>query len=245
MAIADHCRGRVFKGRTLPYGTLTMDAEDSEIRSAYYTYGYRKDEDIPALPIIEPDDQVVDPEEEVSRAELRRIVEEVLNTLPPRCAKVLCMRFGIGMDRDMTLEEVGDVFGVSRERIRQIEAKALRLMKNPDRKLREVVFPEDAQRRVIKDRAVLRERMFEIEMMQMGWALYQRKLNAHVNPHRHPKATSWIEHIELTHPQLHRNIAYEVNRYLDDIFANRLRSSHDDGRAQTQGRTQRLAQARL
>lgn len=236
MANVDSRRGKVFKGRELPYGTLTMRPEDASIRQVYYYYGYRRDEDMPPLPCIEPDDPVVDPEEEVARAELHQAIEEALDTLPSRLAKILRLRFGIGMNHDLTLEEVGRAFEVSRERIRQLEAKALRLIKHPGRKLREAVFPEDTQRRVIKDRVALRERMFEIEMAQMGWAWFQRKLDARINPHRHPKAQSWIEHIELTHPQLHRNIAYEVNRYLDDIFTNRLCPSNDDGRAQTQGR---------
>jgi hypothetical protein len=245
MANVDSRRGKVFKGKELPYGTLTMNSEDSPIRQVYYTYGYRRDEDMPPLPCIEPDDQVVDPEEEVWKEERRQAIANLLDGLPPREAKVLQLRFGIDMDRELSLEEVGDVFELSRERIRQIEARALRRLKQPQRNLREIVFPEDAQRRIIKDRTALRERMFEIEMIQMGWAWFQRKLNARINPHRHPKAQSWIEHIELTHPQLHRSIAYEVNRYLDDIFTNRLRAPHDDGRAQTQGRTQRPAQARL
>ena len=65
-----------------------------------------------------------------------RIVEKtaaVLATLTPREAKVLRMRFGIDMPTDHTLEEVGKQFGVTRERIRQIEAKALRKLRHPKR----------------------------------------------------------------------------------------------------------------
>ena len=245
MANVDSCRGRVFKGKELPYGTLTMSPEDAPIRQVYYYYGYRRDEDMPPLPCIEPDDQMVDPEEEVARAELHRVIEETLDTLPPRLAKILRLRFGIGMNHDLTLEEVGKAFKVSKERIRQLEAKALRLIKHPGRGLREAVFPEDAQRRRIEDQAKLREDMYRIEMTQMGWAWYQRQLNEGVNPDRHRKACSWIDHIRLTDPKLHRLISNEVNRYVYDILTNRLRAPHDDGRAQTQGRTQRPAQARL
>ena len=53
--------------------------------------------------------------------------------MPPREAQVLRMRFGIGMPSDHTLEEVGRQFGVTRERIRQIEAKALRKLRHPCR----------------------------------------------------------------------------------------------------------------
>jgi len=58
---------------------------------------------------------------------------EILESLTPREAKVLRMRFGIGMNTDHTLEEVGKQFDVTRERIRQIEAKALRKLRHPSR----------------------------------------------------------------------------------------------------------------
>ncbi len=64
---------------------------------------------------------------------LRLITKEVLDTLTPREAKVLRMRFGIEMNTDHTLEEVGKQFDVTRERIRQIEAKALRKLRHPSR----------------------------------------------------------------------------------------------------------------
>lgn len=60
-------------------------------------------------------------------------MREILSTLTPREAKVLMMRFGIGMNTDHTLEEVGKQFDVTRERIRQIEAKALRKLRHPSR----------------------------------------------------------------------------------------------------------------
>ncbi|MEE8528924.1 MAG: sigma-70 family RNA polymerase sigma factor, partial [Gammaproteobacteria bacterium] len=60
-------------------------------------------------------------------------VQELLHTLEPREAKVLAMRFGIGMKAEHTLEEVGKQFNVSRERIRQIEARALNKLREPDR----------------------------------------------------------------------------------------------------------------
>ena len=64
---------------------------------------------------------------------LTAAIDEVLKTLTPREAKVLMMRFGIRMNTDHTLEEVGKQFNVTRERIRQIEAKALRKMRHPSR----------------------------------------------------------------------------------------------------------------
>ena len=65
--------------------------------------------------------------------ELRETTTRVLATLTPREERVLRMRFGIGMNTDHTLEEVGQQFSVTRERIRQIEAKALRKLKHPSR----------------------------------------------------------------------------------------------------------------
>ena len=64
---------------------------------------------------------------------LREATMEILSTLTPREAKVLRMRFGIEMNTDHTLEEVGKQFDVTRERIRQIEAKALRKLRHPSR----------------------------------------------------------------------------------------------------------------
>ncbi|HMV22619.1 MAG TPA: RNA polymerase sigma factor RpoD, partial [Rhodocyclaceae bacterium] len=64
---------------------------------------------------------------------LRGVTKEILDTLTPREAKVLRMRFGIEMNTDHTLEEVGKQFDVTRERIRQIEAKALRKLRHPSR----------------------------------------------------------------------------------------------------------------
>ena len=66
-------------------------------------------------------------------ASLRDVTKDVLDTLTAREAKVLRMRFGIEMNTDHTLEEVGKQFDVTRERIRQIEAKALRKLRHPSR----------------------------------------------------------------------------------------------------------------
>ena len=73
------------------------------------------------------------PIEAAMQAGLRDVVKDILDSLTPREAKVLRMRFGIEMTTDHTLEEVGKQFDVTRERIRQIEAKALRKLKHPSR----------------------------------------------------------------------------------------------------------------
>jgi len=80
------------------------------------------------------DDSQLSPYESTSQQMLRENVEEVLSALSDREAKVLRMRFGLNDNKMMTLEEVGKKFGVTRERIRQIEAKALRKLKHPSRR---------------------------------------------------------------------------------------------------------------
>jgi RNA polymerase primary sigma factor len=75
----------------------------------------------------------ISPMEASMQAGLRAVVSELLDGLTPREAKVLRMRFGIDMSSDHTLEEVGKQFDVTRERIRQIEAKAMRKLKHPSR----------------------------------------------------------------------------------------------------------------
>jgi RNA polymerase primary sigma factor len=80
------------------------------------------------------DDKQISPYEATSKQMLRENIEEVLSALSDREAKVLKMRFGLQGNKTMTLEEVGKKFGVTRERIRQIEAKALRKLKHPSRR---------------------------------------------------------------------------------------------------------------
>ncbi|MBL8399153.1 MAG: RNA polymerase sigma factor RpoD [Candidatus Accumulibacter sp.] len=79
------------------------------------------------------DQATLAPTEAALYSSLRFITKDVLDTLTPREAKVLRMRFGIEMNTDHTLEEVGKQFDVTRERIRQIEAKALRKLRHPSR----------------------------------------------------------------------------------------------------------------
>ena len=80
-----------------------------------------------------PDEDASEPSEAASFSLLREQLEEVLDTLAPREKKVLELRFGIVDGRTRTLEEVGKEFNVTRERIRQIEAKALRQLRHPSR----------------------------------------------------------------------------------------------------------------
>ena len=79
------------------------------------------------------DGNTLAPAEAALHESMRDVVKDILDSLTPREAKVLRMRFGIEMSTDHTLEEVGKQFDVTRERIRQIEAKALRKMRHPSR----------------------------------------------------------------------------------------------------------------
>ena len=80
-----------------------------------------------------PDEDAPAPAEAASRTLLKEQLSEILGTLTPREEKVLRLRFGLEDGRPRTLEEVGKEFDVTRERIRQIEAKALRKLRHPSR----------------------------------------------------------------------------------------------------------------
>ncbi len=90
------------------------------------------DEDTSFRDFLE-DKNVIKPLDAVVNSNCCEIVSQALSTLTPREERVIRMRFGIGMNTDHTLEEVGKQFSVTRERIRQIEAKALRKLKHPTR----------------------------------------------------------------------------------------------------------------
>jgi RNA polymerase primary sigma factor len=79
------------------------------------------------------DEDVIQPIDAAIQSSLRDKVSEVLSSLTPREERIIRMRFGLGTTSDHTLEEVGQQFSVTRERIRQIEAKALRKLKHPSR----------------------------------------------------------------------------------------------------------------
>ena len=90
-----------------------------------------------------PDEDITAPSDAASQVMLKEELEDVLKTLTDREAKVLKMRFGLEDGRMRTLEEVGRDFNVTRERIRQIEAKALRKLRHPSRSKRLKDFLEE------------------------------------------------------------------------------------------------------
>jgi len=93
---------------------------------------YGDEEDSHLGDFIEDKDTIL-PIDAAIQSNLREITTRALASLTPREERVLRLRFGIGMNGDRTLEEVGQQFSVTRERIRQIEAKALRKLKHPSR----------------------------------------------------------------------------------------------------------------
>jgi RNA polymerase primary sigma factor len=101
-----------------------------------------EDEDSHLGDFIE-DKAMISPSDAVTNVNLSEQTRKVLSTLTPREEKVLRMRFGIGEASDHTLEEVGQDFNVTRERIRQIEAKALRKLRHPSRSKRLKAFIEN------------------------------------------------------------------------------------------------------
>jgi RNA polymerase primary sigma factor len=91
------------------------------------------DEEQSTLGDLVEDELAPSPIEAALRGNLAELTLKVLATLTPREEQILRMRFGIGLQTDCTLEEVGKVFAVTRERIRQIEAKAMRKLRQPGR----------------------------------------------------------------------------------------------------------------
>ena len=122
---------RIVRGRTIPYGTLV--GASAELKQAYYSHGYLHDEDMPELPCVPFEGECVDPGEELCKKDVVRLIEAVLEEVSLRERKVLCLRFGIGLTQDYTQEEIGFMYDLSKTRISQIEARALRLIKHPSR----------------------------------------------------------------------------------------------------------------
>ena len=119
-------------------GTISYEDSHSEGPLVVLMTPIGEEEDSHLVDFIE-DRSALSPSDAATYALLREQVGDVLGTLSERERKVLQLRFGLEDGRDRTLEEVGREFGVTRERIRQIEAKALRKLRHPSlaRKLRD------------------------------------------------------------------------------------------------------------
>jgi hypothetical protein len=230
--------GSTYKGHTVPYGTF-VGASD-ELKKVYYTYGYLRDEDLPEMPYLLTDDrEYVDPVEELHKKEMIRVVEEVLDTLTPRSKKVLCLRYGIGLTHDYTLEEVGTRFDVTRERIRQIEAKALRHMKHPQRSdvLRQLIGyyvstaekkaeEESARTRWEKERARAEEQREARAQAKIARdnAIFKQRREVEERMYKADRElrkkwdelkpmvsdVEWVKHLEKSDPDMYQELKYLV-----------------------------------
>jgi len=187
---------------------------------------------LPEMPCPPVDAEYVDPEEELHKKEMVGVVQEALETLTPRAIKVLCLRFGIGLDCDYTLEEVGRTFEVTRERIRQIECKALRDLKHPQRseKLRqllgwyETTADKEAEekklqrqwaraRRIARDRDEARARALVDEKIATHNMVAKadrelRKKWDEIKPMVSDAA--WVEHLKIDNPEMYQELKYLV-----------------------------------
>ena len=230
--------GRINKGTSIPYGTLA-DAS-KELRETYYYYGYKEDSMLPEIPCPKYEHREChNPEEEVHKNEMVRVVEEVLDTLTPRAKKVMCMRFGIGLTRDYTLEEVGIRFDVTRERIRQIEAKAMRNLKKPARGdiLRGLIGyyittaekkaeEESARTRWQKERAEAEEQREARAQAKIArdHAIFKQKQEVEERMYKADRElrkkwdelkpmvsdVQWVEHLKTANPEMYAELKYLV-----------------------------------
>lgn len=116
----------IYTRKTYGYGTTSLDKFVGD------------DNDTPLSDFIS-DPEAPDPEEIVAKRDLREKLDKLLDTLTPREARVIRLRFGLIDGHNYTLDEVGHKFGLTRERVRQIEAKALERLRHPSR-LRQLKF---------------------------------------------------------------------------------------------------------
>ena len=215
MATANRPYGKINKGHTIPYGTLAGVSQ--ELKSAYYTHGYLRDEDMPELPCVPMEGEYVDPGEELYKKDVVRLIEEALDDITPRQKAVLCLRFGIGLTQDYTLDEVGAMFDLSRTRIGQIEGKAIRLMKHPLR--------SDKLRELVGQYVTTAEKKAAIEAKQTQWEKERAEVEksrraavAKINKSRKKwieikpmiSDVSWVEHLKTENPEMYQELKYLV-----------------------------------
>jgi RNA polymerase sigma factor (sigma-70 family) len=232
MATAKNKRyNNIERGDTIPYGTLA-DASP-ELRATYYYYGYRNDADMPPIPCPPPDlsGSYVCPEEELFKKEMTQVINDVLDGLAPKEAKVLRLRFGFDSSYDLTLEEVGRTFDLTRERIRQIEAKALRKLKHPQRSdiLHTLLNPKSKEDEIIEFNRHQREVREEMEeyrrrIIEGAEKQYQKRkqFDAKVEQDRpadayHPTDTSWLDYVKRVEPELYEKIQDRIKFVLREF----------------------------
>ena len=156
----------------------------------------------------------------------------MLNTFTPRAKKVVCLRYGIGLTQDYTLEEVGWRFDVTRERIRQIEAKALRNLKHPSRgdTLRELIgyYQTTAEKKAEEESARTRWEKAREAAQQRDAARAQAKVDEKIATHNmiakadrelrqkweeiKPMVSDveWVKHLRTADPTMYQELKYMV-----------------------------------
>ncbi|GFP38279.1 RNA polymerase primary sigma factor, partial [Candidatus Hakubella thermalkaliphila] len=118
------------KKRTEPTSKVKQTFRGIQDTMAFQTPSEKEDTE---LEDFSGDKNSPSPYSDAERNEISEQMQQILKTLTPKEERVIRMRFGIGADRDHTLEEVGRHLSITRERVRQIEAKALRKLKQPSR----------------------------------------------------------------------------------------------------------------
>lgn len=206
---------KVAQGHTIPYGTMV--GASKELHWTYYYYGYRHDEDMPPLPCPPPDmdEPYICAEEEFFKKELAVVLNEMLDSLTPRRAKVLRLRWGLDSGVERTLDEVGYAFRVTKERIRQIEARALRDLKRPSRWdiLHKLLWPrctEDDLIEVKKSERLHKE--WQRRQKEAAEARYQKNKKAGL-VYRETD-TSWLDHVKRVEPELYELVMARTNEFL-------------------------------
>jgi len=184
------------------------------------------------LPCPPVDAEYVDPEEELFKKEMVGVVQEALETLTPRAIKVLCLRFGIGLTQDYTLEEVGRTFEVTRERIRQIECKALRDLKHPQRseKLRQLLgyyqttADKEAEEKKLRAQWQKARKKARLRDEARARALVDEKIATHNMIAKADRVlrkkwdeikpmvsdTDWVGHLKIDNPEMYQELKYMV-----------------------------------
>lgn len=194
------------KGHKIPYGTFSD--EQTDVRNAYYYYGYRKDEDMPPLPELAPDDEVEDPEEVLHKKQLYQALDQFLSELTPREQRILRMRFGFGCP-PCEPSEIAASYDVSTTRIRQIEMHAMDKMRQPMRiKTLKLFFnPDSADDKLRR----FRRRYLEIQQRAAAAQAKKEQREKQLREYRAIPPHQWVyvekipphlKHLKETNPKL-------------------------------------------